>query len=209
MFAHSNNLKDFAPTLRGYFQPVGQTDSELAGLLLPDATCAAASRTASRPRPCCSDPRRAAEIRGHGNSTSCFPTAPACSPIAPRLAYIVQRPFDRAHLKDQNITVDFRELTSAADQRVYVMYITDRQRDLDPIGPRNTLVLFIGRRNGGLSPPEPVPSSIDDAGATPSAGSGNACLKGMKSHPVTVRINRVSGLESINIANADQKPPCD
>jgi glutamine amidotransferase len=30
VFAHNGNLLDFAPVLRGDFQPVGQTDSELA-----------------------------------------------------------------------------------------------------------------------------------------------------------------------------------
>ena len=146
VFAHNGNLNGFDPALRGYFQPVGQTDSERAFCYLmeslrrqfPDGepsreTLFAAVRSI------------AAEIGSHGefnfllsNGTCLF------AHCASRLTYIVrQAPFDRAHLKDQDITVDFRELTSPADRVAIVATtpLTDNE-NWRPIEP-GTLLLFV------------------------------------------------------------------
>ena len=181
VFAHNGNLKDFAPTLRGYFQPVGQTDSELAFCYLME--------TLRRRFPEGEPPRDAlfaairdiaAEIGAHGefnfllsNGTCLF------AHCASRLAYIVRKaPFDRAHLKDQDITVDFRELTSPADRVAVVATtpLTDNET-WTPIEP-GTLVLFVDGETVDCGPAGTCAFIRDDAGQpTPSAGSGNACLK--------------------------------
>ncbi|MBL8459957.1 MAG: class II glutamine amidotransferase [Zoogloea sp.] len=123
VFAHNGNLLNFTPALHGDFQPVGQTDSERAFCHLletlnrefPDGEPDRAALFAAIRR-------IAADIGRHGefnfllsNGTCLF------AHCTSRLAYIVRKaPFDQAHLKDQDITVDFRELTSPADRVVVV-----------------------------------------------------------------------------------------
>jgi glutamine amidotransferase len=87
----------------------------------------------------------AAEIGSHGefnfllsNGTCLF------AHCASRLTYIVrQAPFDQAHLKDQDLTVDFSQLTSPADRVAIVATtpLTDNETWL-PITP-GSLMLFV------------------------------------------------------------------
>ncbi len=146
VFAHNGNLKDFAPELRGYFQPVGQTDSEQAFCYLMESLrCRFPEGEPPRETLFVAIRDIAAEIGAHGefnfllsNGTCLF------AHCASRLTYIVRKaPFDRAHLKDQDITVDFRELTSPADRVAVVATtpLTDNET-WTPIAP-GTLMLFV------------------------------------------------------------------
>ncbi len=146
VFAHNGNLKGFMPELPGHFQPVGQTDSERAFCYLMESL---------RHRFPDGEPSRdtlfaeirkiATEIGSHGefnfllsNGTCLF------AHCASRLTYIVrQAPFDQAHLKDQDLTVDFRKLTSPADRVAIVATtpLTDNETWL-PMAP-GSLMLFV------------------------------------------------------------------
>ncbi|MBL8453054.1 MAG: class II glutamine amidotransferase [Zoogloea sp.] len=146
VFAHNGNLQDFSPDQRGDFQPVGQTDSERAFCHLME--------TLNRDFPAGEPPqaalfaairRIATDIGRHGefnfllsNGTCLF------AHCASRLTYIVRKaPFDEAHLKDQDITVDFRQLTSPADRVAVVATtpLTDNENWVTI--PPGTLMLFV------------------------------------------------------------------
>lgn len=123
LFAHNGTLKDFAPRLRGDFTPVGQTDSELAFCTMLEAMRQAFPD--GEP-----DESRllellgcvTAELASHGkfnyllsNGRSLF------AHCADRLQYIVrQAPFTTAHLVDDDVAVDFSEVTTP-DDRVAVI----------------------------------------------------------------------------------------
>ncbi|NTV11044.1 MAG: class II glutamine amidotransferase [Zoogloea sp.] len=126
IFAHNGNLKNFAPRLDGRYRPVGDTDSELAFCYLLESL---------RRRFPLGEPAReelfealrelSAGIGTHGefnfllsNGTWLF------AHCASRLSYIVrQAPFSVAHLADQDMSVDFSEVTSP-DDRVAVIATT-------------------------------------------------------------------------------------
>ena len=146
VFAHNGNLKGFQPALHGEFRPVGQTDSELAFCYLMESL---------RRRFPDGEPSRdtlfaairqiAAEIGSFGEFNFLLSNG-AClfAHCASRLTYIVrQAPFASAHLKDQDITVDFTELTTPGDRVAVVATtpLTDNET-WTPIPP-GTLMLFV------------------------------------------------------------------
>ena len=119
IFAHNGNLVDYAPCLDGRFVPVGTTDSERAfcHVLQTLAECfpdeppdAAALHAVLR--------RIATKIGRHGEFNFLLSNGERLfAHCATRLAYIVrQAPFATAHLADQDVSVDFRELTTPADR---------------------------------------------------------------------------------------------
>ena len=119
IFAHNGNLIDFAPTLDGSFTPVGKTDSERAfcwllqnfrqtfGDTMPDD-----STLFSRLH------ELTLEIATHGEFNFLLSHGDSLfAHASTRLSYIVrQAPFTQAHLKDQDITVDFSEVTTENDR---------------------------------------------------------------------------------------------
>jgi glutamine amidotransferase len=119
VFAHNGNLKDFAPELDGTFQPVGGTDSELAfcWLLqrLRQALPAGSRDPADLLGPLAGI---TAEIAVHGEFNYLLSNGLALyAHCSTRLAYIERRhPFARAHLTDQDVTVDFSTVTTPADR---------------------------------------------------------------------------------------------
>ncbi len=144
VFAHNGNLIDFAPTLDGNYQPVGDTDSELAfcWLLqqlrvqfdaLPDDAALFAALG-----------KLTAQIAPHGEFNFLLSNGDALfAYCAKALCYIVrQAPFTMAHLKDQDVTVDFSQVTTP-DDRVAVIAtlpLTDNET-WTPIAP-GTLMMF-------------------------------------------------------------------
>ncbi|OMG56740.1 class II glutamine amidotransferase [Azonexus hydrophilus] len=119
IFAHNGNLLDFTPALDGSFVPVGNTDSERAfcwllqsfrqrfGDHMPDD---AALFDALH--------ELTLGIAAHGEFNFLLSNGDCLLVHAStRLSYIVrQAPFAKAHLNDQDITVDFSEVTTAHDR---------------------------------------------------------------------------------------------
>jgi glutamine amidotransferase len=119
IFAHNGNLSDYAPDLDGSFQPVGQTDSERAFCHL--------LQTLRRRFPTGAPERLAlrgvveefaAQVRPHG--TFNFLLSNGDCLFAHRstdLHYIIrQAPFAVAHLLDQDVAVDFSQVTTPDDR---------------------------------------------------------------------------------------------
>ena len=92
VFAHNGDLKEFSPKLNGAFRPVGTPDSERAVCFLLQ------------------------ELRSRFGDT---PPAPSAlnAHCSTRLHYIIRKyPFTQAKLSDEDLTVDFSEVTTPNDQ---------------------------------------------------------------------------------------------
>lgn len=119
VFAHNGDLKNFSPMLNGPFRPVGTTDSELAfcylmqslhqqfGDHLPDLS-ALRSALATLTR----------DIADHGVFNMMLSDGTALfAHCSTRLHYLVrQYPFTQAILSDQDLSVDFSEVTTPNDR---------------------------------------------------------------------------------------------
>lgn len=119
IFAHNGNLLDFNPPLDGSFLPVGNTDSERSFCFLMQQL----SRRFGAQAPSADEVFAALyditmQICAHGEFNfllSCGESLYAHA--STRLSYIVrQAPFARAHLKDQDLSVDFSEVTTPNDR---------------------------------------------------------------------------------------------
>jgi predicted glutamine amidotransferase len=126
VFAHNGDLKDFHPLLQDRFRPVGDTDSERAFCLILEALY----RKFPQRKPELSELYTVlAEVTDRIAQQGVFNYMLSdgihffayCST---QLSYIVrQAPFAFAHLMDQDLTVDFQELTTPQD-RVAVIATT-------------------------------------------------------------------------------------
>jgi len=119
VFAHNGDLKNFTPELNGPYQPVGTTDSEAAFCyilqelrrrfddalpMLPELTAAIAEL--------------ANEIAKHGTFNMMLSDGSALfAHCSTNLHYIVrQYPFSEAVLSDEDMKVDFSEVTTPNDR---------------------------------------------------------------------------------------------
>lgn len=165
IFAHNGNLADFAPEFAGSYLPVGLTDSERAFCWLLQEL----RRRFSCP------PDDAGElfaaiheltlaISAHGEFNFLLSNGDwLFAHASTRLSFVVrQAPFAQAHLSDQDVTVDFSELTTA-DDRVAVIAtlpLTDNEQWTEmPAGtlwwfaegaPRKTLATRPGPARKGI-----------------------------------------------------------
>ena len=119
VFAHNGDLKEFAPTLNGSYRPVGTTDSELAfcfilqqlrtrfGDTRPDLETLTAALAAL-----------CKEIAAHGSFNLMLSDGSALfTHCSTNLYYIVRKyPFTTAELSDEDLSVDFSELTTPNDR---------------------------------------------------------------------------------------------
>lgn len=119
VFAHNGDLPNFHPENRGFYQPVGNTDSERAFcLILETLRQAFPEGKPSVEKLYLVLQDITANIATHGifnyllsNGEYFF------SHCSTKLSYIVrQAPFAAAHLIDEDVTVDFRELTTVNDR---------------------------------------------------------------------------------------------
>ena len=119
IFAHNGNLDAYLPELDGSFLPVGQTDSELAFCHLLQ-TLRLRFPAASPDRQALREALEefAALVRPHGPFNFMLSNGDCLfAHRSTELHYIVrQAPFTVAHLKDQDVAVDFSELTTPEDR---------------------------------------------------------------------------------------------
>jgi glutamine amidotransferase len=119
IFAHNGTLENYSPELTGSFRPVGETDSERAfchllqtlGERFPQG---APDRFALQQ----ALDEFAALVRPHGQFNFLLSNGDCLfAHRSTELHYIIRKaPFAVAHLKDQDVTVDFSELTSPDDR---------------------------------------------------------------------------------------------
>jgi glutamine amidotransferase len=119
VFAHNGNLLDLEPENTGFYQPVGKTDSERAFCLILEIL--RQNFPESKPPleelySVLADISKILATKGVFNYllSDGEHLFAHCSTL---LSYIVrQAPFGRAHLVDEDLTLDFRELTGESDR---------------------------------------------------------------------------------------------
>ncbi len=126
VFAHNGDLPTLPLELKGTYRPVGETDSERAFCLILNAI---RQQFANR-KPEIADlypvlRSITEEISRHGIFNYLLSDGEHCfAHCSTKLCYVVrQAPFAAAHLIDEDITVDFQELTAPSD-RVAVIATT-------------------------------------------------------------------------------------
>jgi len=119
VFAHNGDLKNFTPALDGVFRPVGTTDSEQAFCYILQELRKRFGDTL----PLLQDMRAAlaeiaAFIASHGTFNMLLSDGSALySHCSTHLYYLIrQHPFATAHLSDEELSVDFAEVTTANDR---------------------------------------------------------------------------------------------
>lgn len=145
IFAHNGNLSDFAPELDGSFLPVGCTDSERAfcwllqclrerfGAQAPDqSTLFEALHTLTL------------ELGARGEFNYMLSNGDwLFAHCSNQLAYLVrQAPFAMAHLSDQDISINFSEVTRADDRVALIATVPLTDNEVWTAMPEGSLWLF-------------------------------------------------------------------
>jgi glutamine amidotransferase len=148
VFAHNGNLPDFNPPSQGFYKPVGDTDSEKAFCLILETLRAAFPEGEPPLEKLYSVLLKiTAEIAAIGVFNYLLSDGEHFfTHCSTKLNYIVrQAPFAAAHLIDQDMTVDFRELTSPSDRVAVIATtpLTDNEV-WTPIQPGELLVFQDG-----------------------------------------------------------------
>ena len=123
VFAHNGDLKNFAPVLDGAFRPVGNTDSELAFCyLLQELRRRFGDEAPALPALRIALTELVGEVAAHGVFNLMLSNGDALfAHCSTKLCYVVrQHPFNTAQLSDEDISVDFSQLTTR-DDRVAVI----------------------------------------------------------------------------------------
>jgi glutamine amidotransferase len=123
VFAHNGDLKEFAPALDGAFRPVGNTDSELAFCyLLQELRRRFGDQPPALPALSAALRELCAAIAAHGTFNLMLSDGSALfAHCSTDLFYLVrQYPFAKAQLADEDLSVDFSEVTTP-DDRVAVI----------------------------------------------------------------------------------------
>ncbi len=119
VFAHNGDLKDFTPTLDGAFRPVGTTDSEWAFCyLLQQLRRRFGDTPPDLPALTVAVRELCAEIAAHGTFNMMLSDGSALfTHCSTKLYYIVRQfPFSEARLADEDMRVDFSQVTTPDDR---------------------------------------------------------------------------------------------
>lgn len=119
VFAHNGDLKDFRPELNGAFQPVGNTDSEMAFCyLLQEMRRRFGGTPPGLPELASALRELTGTIAAHGAFNMMLSDGSALfAHCSTNLHYIVrQHPFATAKLSDEDMTVDFSQVTTPNDR---------------------------------------------------------------------------------------------
>ncbi|WP_142805239.1 class II glutamine amidotransferase [Tepidiphilus sp. J10] len=145
VFAHNGNLLDYVPPLSGRFLPVGDTDSERAFCHLLDTLARRFPDGPPAPAALFATLREVVgKIAAHGEFNFLLSNGERLyAHASTRLCHLVrQAPFAAAHLCDEDLTMDFSEVTTPRDRVAVIATtpLTDNET-WTPIPP-GTLVSF-------------------------------------------------------------------
>ena len=130
VFAHNGDLKDYAPRLHGPYHPVGDTDSERAFCWLLQELAKAHARVPPVPELTRTLAELVPQVARFGAFNMLLSNGDALwAHASTKLCYVLRRhPFARAHLADEDLTVDFAAHTTPHD-RVAVVATTPLTTD--------------------------------------------------------------------------------
>jgi predicted glutamine amidotransferase len=123
IFAHNGDLPDYRPRLHGAFQPVGDTDSERAFCWLMQEFAKAHARVPPVLELTATLRELVPAVAAHGTFNFMLSNGEALwAHCSTKLHHVVrQHPFRRASLQDEDVTVDFAEVTSPRDRVAVVV----------------------------------------------------------------------------------------
>lgn len=123
VFAHNGDLVEFAPQLHGSFQPVGNTDSELAFCWIMQELAKSHVGVPSVEELTCTLRELVPRISKHGTFNFLLSNGQALwAHASTKLCYIVREfPFGEVHLKDEDVRVDLSELNGPEDRLAIVV----------------------------------------------------------------------------------------
>jgi predicted glutamine amidotransferase len=123
IFAHNGDLPNYRPRLHGAFQPVGETDSERAFCWLMQEFAKAHAGVPPVLELTNTLRELVPTISAHGSFNFMLSNGEALwAHCSTKLHHIVrQHPFRRASLQDEDVTVDFAEVTSPRDRVAVVV----------------------------------------------------------------------------------------
>lgn len=130
IFAHNGDLKGFAPRLHAAFRPVGQTDSERAFCWLMQELAKAHASLPPVAELTTTLRELVPRVAAHGSFNALLSNGEALwAHCSTNLHHVLRRhPFTRASLHDEDVSVDFAEVTSPSD-RVAVVVTEPLTRD--------------------------------------------------------------------------------
>ncbi|HRE86300.1 MAG TPA: class II glutamine amidotransferase [Accumulibacter sp.] len=145
IFAHNGHLPDFAPELDGSFTPVGDTDSERAFCwLLQNLRQRFASRPPSQAQLFETLHQLTLEVGALGAFNFLLSNGDCLfAHCSTRLTYIIrQAPFAVAHLSDQDLSIDFSDVTTPDDRVAVIATVPLTDNEAWTTMPSGSLWLF-------------------------------------------------------------------
>jgi len=123
VFAHNGDLKDYQPRLHAAFRPVGSTDSERAFCWLMQELAKAHADLPSIAELTATLAELVPRVAAHGSFNFMLSNGQALwAHCSTKLSWLVrEHPFRKARLQDEDISVDFSELTTPADRVAVVV----------------------------------------------------------------------------------------
>ena len=123
VFAHNGDLKNFSPRLHAAFRPVGETDSERAFCWLMQELAKSHASVPPIHELTATLSELAPRVAAHGTFNFTLSNGQALwAHCSTHLHHLVrQHPFAHASLQDEDVTVDFAELTSPRDRVAVVV----------------------------------------------------------------------------------------
>jgi predicted glutamine amidotransferase len=150
-FAHNGDLKDFMPHLHGAFRPVGDTDSERAFCWLMQELAKAHAGVPSITELTATLNELVPRVAAHGTFNFMLSNGQALwAHCSTHLHYLVrQAPFQTARLQDEDMSVDFEQLTTPDDRvAVVVTEPLTANEAWTPFAPGELKVFVDGRVAG-------------------------------------------------------------
>ena len=164
IFAHNGNLADFDPALDGSFLPVGNTDSERAFCWLLQCLRQRFGDTLPPPGELFDALHGiTCELGSRGEFNFLLSNGDCLiAHASTKLAFIVRKaPFAQAHLKDEDVTVDFSDVTTPDDRVAVIATVPLTDNEQWQTMPPGTLWLFeegeVARRAATIAGPEKKP----------------------------------------------------
>lgn len=156
VFAHNGHLDGYHPELNGLFQPVGTTDSEKIFCWLMQSLRAEFGDTYPGAEKLFAHLHRIAlPLAQKGELNFLFSNGEfLIAHCSTRLSYIVRKfPFANARLKDQDVAVDFGQVTTDQDKVAIIATTPLTDNEEWQTIPAGSLVMF---RNGDLINKDPT-----------------------------------------------------